>query len=171
MSPRQHRQRRLKQPNKPTVKVAKRSGAREETAPTAAQIRAELDEKQRLLGENADQMHNCEVKINECREQLDYGRDRGHFKWMAAAAIFTLGGVCLMASALLIPACICFGVGVILTIRWLADLSHSLKQYSREAKRLQFYSAERDRLTGECSRLRLETTELRRKLDASGNDQ
>lgn len=128
------------------------------------QLSALLEQKQRLLGESADALRRCENTIRECRAELDAGRDRSHVRWLVPSALLLIAGY-LLAGVILPLALICLAVGAVLAVRWLSGFVHCIKKYSRASKRLQSCLNEQDRLSDVCSALRLETAELRQKID------
>lgn len=144
--------------------MAKRSNASDDAPLNSLQLAGILEQKQRLLGENADALRRCENTITECREELDEGRDHSHFKWLAPSVLLIFAGSLLMRLSLPL-ALICITIGSIIAFRWLAQLIHCVKKYSTVSKRLQNSLKEQDRLSEACSALRLETAELRQKLD------
>ena len=144
--------------------MAKRSEASNDAPLTSRQLAGMLEQKQRLLGESADALRRCENTISECREVLDEGRDHSHFKWLALAVLPLFAGSLLMRLCLPL-ALICSAIGIIMALRWLVQLIHCVKKFTRTSSRLQNSLKEQDRLTEACAALRLETAELRQKLD------
>jgi len=130
-----------------------------------AQLTARLSDKQRQLSEYSDKAAHCEKIIRECREQLEDGRDRKHFRWFVPAALLAVGGGFFLSLGNKVLAYICFAAAVIAGGRWLADFLHCRRKYGRVVRRLQHNIRECDSLNDKTSQLRLETLELRQELD------
>lgn len=130
-----------------------------------SRLTAKLNDTQRQLCEYTERIKQCETTIRECREQLEEGRDKQHFHWLVPTLMLAAGGLLLSAVRLGVLSKCCHIAAVIAFFRWLADFIYSLKKYGRIVKRLQHNISESDQLSERTSALRLETVELRQRLE------
>ncbi len=128
-------------------------------------LTAQLSDRQRQLSEISDKAARCESIVRECREELELGHDKAHVHWAIPALLLAAGGSFLAAFGSKFLAILCYVGALIFFGRWIAAFSHSLRKYGRINQRLRHHISECDRLADKSSTLRLETLELRQKLE------
>jgi len=128
-------------------------------------LAARIDDTQRRLYENTDEIAKYEKKINDSREELAAGFDHRHIKWLVPAALLLFGAAAFAAINFKALAIFCAVMGGIIFVRWFADFFNFWRKYKRAADRLRHNTKKSEELAEKNSQLRMSLLEMRQQLD------
>lgn len=128
-------------------------------------LTAQIEDTQRRLYENTDELAKYEKKISDSKEELAAGFDHRHFKWLVPAALLLLGAVGFYTIEFKPLAIFCAVMGAIIFIRWFADFFNFWRKYKRAVDRLRHHTKKSEELAGKNSQLRMSLLEMRQRLE------
>ena len=128
-------------------------------------LTAKIEDTQRRLYENTDDIAKFEKKINDSREELAAGFDHRHFKWLVPAVLLLIGAAACIAISLKTLAIFCAVMGGIIFVRWFADFFNFWRKYKRASDRLRYNVKKSEELAEKNSQLRMSLLEMRQRLE------